>query len=213
MPMTTPNNPQPYEESEEFHRILNESARLLSQGRPGEATSRLRALEEKAPGNLDVAINLGGALILQRKWTQAVRLLRRALDAHPRNAMLWANLAAAELGALETSGPKQQERAIEAYQQALQVDPSAPNVHYHLGLIYKHRGELNRASAFFQRAIEVHPGDRDARYWLDKMHELDMQQRAEQETDGGGLHTDAGAAAAGNGHSEQPGAPDANEQP
>jgi tetratricopeptide (TPR) repeat protein len=83
--------------------------------------------------------------------------------------MLWTNLAAAQLGNLETAGPKQQDRAIAAYERALALDPEAPNVHYHLGLIYKERGELNRASAFFQRALEVQPDDKDARYWLEQI--------------------------------------------
>jgi tetratricopeptide (TPR) repeat protein len=63
---------------------------------------------------------------------------------------------------------------------ALKVDPEAPNVHYHLGLIYKERGELNRASAFFQRALEVNPTDRDARYWLDRLSALLLE--AQQHT-------------------------------
>lgn len=163
------------ENDDQFRRTLNESARLLSQNRPGEALERLLPLQKAKPADPDVAINLGGAYILQRKWDRAVRVLRRAVDAHPDNAALWTNLGAAELGRLELSGPQQQERAIAAYERALQVDPVAPNVHYHLGLIYKQRGELIRASAFFQRALEVSPADRDARYWLDKMGELEQE--------------------------------------
>lgn len=161
--------PSGFEESEEFVRVLNASARLLGQNRPGEAAEQLLPLHKAAPHNADVAINLGGAYILQRKWDRAVKVLRHALAANPANSMLWANLGAAELGNLETSGPKQQERAIEAYQNALAADPAAPNVHYHLGLIYVQRRELIRASAFFQRALEVNPEDRDARYWLDRL--------------------------------------------
>jgi tetratricopeptide (TPR) repeat protein len=167
-----------YEQSDEFRRTLNESARLLSQNRPDEAVEMLRELSKLAPGNVDVAINLGGAYILQRKWSRAVRVLRKALEHHSENAMLWANLGAAELGQMELSGPKQQAKAIAAYERALQADPSAPNVHYHLGLIYKHRGELNRASAFFQRALEVRPEDRDAAYWLGRMRDLAEQQNS-----------------------------------
>jgi tetratricopeptide (TPR) repeat protein len=63
-----------------------------------------------------------------------------------------------------------------AYQRALQVNPEAPNVHYHLGLIYKERGELSRASAFFQRALEVNPADKDARYWLDRLSALILEE-------------------------------------
>lgn len=161
---------------ESARRALHESARLLHQNRPGEAVTRLLPLYEQHPTDPDVALNLGGAYILQRKWSRAVAVLQRAADENPGNAMLWVNLAAAELGNLELSGARQQERAIAAYERALEADPSTPNVHYHLGLIYKRRGELNRAGAFFHRALEVQPADRDARYWLDRLAELEPEQ-------------------------------------
>jgi tetratricopeptide (TPR) repeat protein len=160
------------EESIQFREILNQSARLLQQNRPGEALALLQPLYAQAPLQPDVAINLGGAYILQRKWNRAVAVLSKAVEAHPGNAMLWTNLAAAHLGRLELAGPKQQERAIAAYERVLTLDPKAPNVHYHLGLIYKERGELNRACAFFELALETDASDKDARYWLDKLTQL-----------------------------------------
>jgi tetratricopeptide (TPR) repeat protein len=84
--------------------------------------------------NLDVAINLGGAYILLAKWNKAVRVLSKAAELHPDNAMLWSNLGAAHLGRLELAGPQQQQRAIRAYARALEVDPAVHNVNYHLGL-------------------------------------------------------------------------------
>lgn len=153
----------------EFKAILNESAQLLRQNRPGEAEERLQTLYKQAPDHPDVLINLSGVYILQRKWDKAVRLLNKGVKVHPDNAMLWMNMGAAQLGRLELAGPKQQEKAINAYQRALQANPEVPNAHYHLGLIYKERGELTRAAAFFQRALEVDVADRDARYWLDQL--------------------------------------------
>lgn len=161
----------------EFNRALNESAQLLGQNRPGEAVEKLLPLYEQDPEHPDVLINLSGAYILQRKWDKAVDLLNQAAKTHPNNAMVWMNLGAAQLGRLETAGPKQQDKAINAYQRALQVNPEVPNAHYHLGLIYKERGELTRAAAFFQRALEVDPADRDARYWLDRLTVM-MQEAA-----------------------------------
>jgi tetratricopeptide (TPR) repeat protein len=171
------------EQSQEFHDTLNESARLLSQNRPGEAVQKLEPLSAQAPDNPDVAINLSGAYILQRKWDKAVNVLSKAVEAHPDNAMLWANLGAAQLGRLEVAGPKQQEKAMEAYYQALRADPYAPNVHYHLGLIYKERDELIRAAAMFQRALEVNPTDKDAQYWSQRLTVVGLEDEDAQSDD------------------------------
>lgn len=173
--------------------MLVESARLLSQGRPGEAEAKLLVLGEAHPDHPDIAINLGGAYILQRRWDKAVKVLKQAVKTHADNVMLWTNLAAAELGVLETSGPKQQERAIAAYERALEVDPQTPNVHYHLGLIYKERGELTRATAMFRRALEVLPSDRDAQHWIDRIEAI--AQRAQEEALGASLDQQESSAA------------------
>lgn len=163
-------------EDPSFRRILNESARLLQQNRPGDALVLLEPLYRKEPTQADIAVNLGGAYILQRKWNRAVQVLSKAAEANPDHVMLWVNLAAAELGNLETAGPKQQRRAIAAYERALALDARTPNVHYHLGLIYKERGEWARATEYFEQALAVAPHDRDARYWLNRLKEWQAEQ-------------------------------------
>lgn len=159
-----------------FRQILNESARLLQQNRPADALGLLEPLYRQAPTQADVAINLGGAYILQRKWNRAVQVLSKAAQANPDHVMLWVNLAAAELGNLETAGPQQQRRAIAAYERALALDARTPNVHYHLGLIYKERGEWARATEYFEQALAVAPHDRDARYWLKRLQDWQAEQ-------------------------------------
>ncbi len=166
--------------SADYRRILNESARLLRANRPGEAIAVLEPLQADMPDDPDIAINMGGALILQRKWAKAVDILKKAVVASPGNVLLWTNLAAAYLGRLETSGPKHQARAIAAYEKALWIDPSTPNVHYHLGLIYKQQGNLSRSSAMFQRALEINPNDRDARYWMEKLSDQIVEREREK---------------------------------
>ena len=155
------------------HELLMEGARLLSQRRPGEAAERLEKAATLLPDDVDVAINLAGAHILQRRYNKALPILERASDLAPTNAMVWINLAAAHLGRLELSGTQQQERAIAAYERALELDPSAPHVHYNLGLIYKDRNDWPRAQAQFRRALEVNPADDDARHWLDQLAALE----------------------------------------
>lgn len=168
-----------FEQSIEFRTALNESAMLLRQQRGAEAAERLLPLARRAPHHPDVAINLAGAYIMQRKWGRAVRLLEEALQMHPNNVMLWINLGAAQLGNLKTAGPRQQEKAIAAYERALEVDPAAPNVHYHLGLIYMERGDLQRARFWFEGALRVDATDRDAVYWLKQIDELESQKASE----------------------------------
>lgn len=163
----------------EFQRALSEGAWLLRTSQPAEALEKLLPLYEVAPTNADVAINVGGAYILQGKWNKAVTVLSKAAELHPDNVMVWTNLGAAHLGRLELSGPQQQERAIRAYERALEIDPKTPNIHYHLGLIHKDRGDLERATTAFQRALEVDPGDRDAKRWLERIDKI-KQAQAEQ---------------------------------
>ncbi len=159
-------------QSADFRTALNQSAQFLSQNRPGDALRVLEPLIEAEPTDPDVAINAGGAYILQRKWDRAVKVMSAAADADPENTMLWTNLAAAQLGSLETSGPKQQQHAIESYQHVLKIDPMAANIHYSLGLIYKERGELLKASVFFHRALEVNPADKDASQWIERIEAI-----------------------------------------
>lgn len=161
--MTTP------DANDEFRRQLRASARLLQENRPSEALELLHTLHKIAPTDPDVAINLGGAYILQRKWNRAVTILSKAVAIHPQNVMLWANLGAAYLGNLQLAGRKHQDQAIAAYERALEIDPQAPNIHYHLGLIYKERGELQQALTYFQHAHALQPLDRDAQYWAQRL--------------------------------------------
>ncbi len=151
--------------------LVNQGARLLSLRRPGEAAKVLEEAYALAPEDIEVAINLGGAYIMQERFAQAISVLEAASKRAPDNSMVWTNLAAAYLGRLESSTREMQDKAIAAFEQALRVDPTAPNVNYNLGLIYKQRGDWERACAHFWRALEVNPQDRDAQWWLDRIQQ------------------------------------------
>jgi tetratricopeptide (TPR) repeat protein len=154
--------------------LLSQGARLLAQNRPGEAVAKLERATALLPDDPDVAINLGGAYILQGRYNKAVTVLERASQVAPDNTMVWTNLAAAHLGSLELSGPQQQSKAIAAYERALQIDPTAPNVHYNLGLIYNDRKDWLQAKACFLLALEADPGDTDARKWLGRLAQAEQ---------------------------------------
>lgn len=145
---------------------FGESIRLLHDGQAAEAIALLEPLYEQRPGDIEIALNLGGAYVLEQRYEAAAELLERAARQAPDNYNVWVNLAAARLGPLEESDEGQQRRAIEAYERALAVNPDVANVHYMLGLIYRSRGDNNRAAAHFTRALEQDPKDRDAQRML-----------------------------------------------
>lgn len=159
--------------------LLNEAAHLLHQQRPGEAVTRLEEARQLAPEDVMLAINLGGAYIMQGKHRRAVPILEEAARLEPDNAMIWTNLAAAYLGRLELSTRDVQDKAISAFERALQIDPLAPNINYNLGLIYRERGDADRACAHFARAMEVNPDDRDARTWFQRLSQPQSTTEAE----------------------------------
>ncbi len=159
--------------------LLREGAALLALSRADEAAARLEQAAALLPDDPDVAINLGGAYVLQGRYHRAVRVLERASETAPDNAMVWTNLAAAYLGSLELSGPQQQGQAITAYRRALQADPAAPNVHYNLGLIHTDRKEWSEARTCFTEALDVNPNDRDARRWLERLAQIEQAAAAD----------------------------------
>jgi tetratricopeptide (TPR) repeat protein len=167
-PAPSPQPPAPAQGAE----LLRQGARLLAQNQPAEAAARLEQAAALLPDDPDVAINLGGAYILLRRYNKAVAVLERASLLAPDNPMVWTNLAAGYLGSLELSGPEQQSKAIAAYQRALDADPTTPHVHYNLGLIHHDRRDHAQAAHWFGRALELNPHDHDARQWLARLARL-----------------------------------------
>ncbi len=112
---------------------------------------------------MDTAVNLSGAYILTNKFRQAVPILETLADHYPDNPAIWTNLGAAYLGNPILAEDEDQRRAIVAFEQALALDPIAPHVAYNIGLIYRDRRETEQAIAWFHRALQANPNDRDAR--------------------------------------------------
>jgi Flp pilus assembly protein TadD len=169
------------ERADLIQRLLADGARLLSLHRPGEAIMPLMKVYELDPDNAVAAINLGGAYILQGKHKQAVPVLERAAQLEPDNEMVWINLAAAYLGKLPFATSQMQDRAIEAFEHALALNPHAPNVHYNLGLIHIERNDIEQAALHFYAALESDPNDRDAETWLGRIRRGEVRKDAPPE--------------------------------
>jgi tetratricopeptide (TPR) repeat protein len=163
------------DQAERVRQLVADGARLLGSRRPGEAVTKLTEARRLDPRNVPAAINLGGAYIFQGKFGLAIPVLEAASQLEPDNVMVWTNLAAAYLGKLPLATRERQDRAIEAYECALRLDPHVPHVHYNLGLIYLERKDFQHATAHFYLALESDPNDRDARHYLDRLQRGDLE--------------------------------------
>lgn len=166
-------------EREQFVRQMKEAARLLEAGDGIAAVPILERLAELYPDDVDVALNLGGAYVLSKRWQLAIDVLEIASLHNPGNPAVWSNLAAAYLGTLAISTKDKQDKAIVAFLRVVELNPHYPNAHYNLGLIYEDRGDLRNARDMFAQAIKVNPLDRDARMLLARAERIIQQLEAE----------------------------------
>jgi Flp pilus assembly protein TadD len=147
---------------DDFPNLLKRGTQLLQHGQVDEAVSVLEQAREIDGANSDVALNLSGAYILTKKFKKAVDILEPLSQQEPDNAMVWTNLGAAYLGNPILARDEEHLKAIAAFVKAIELNPTAPNVAYNLGLIYRDRKEYETAVQWFDIAIRTNPNDKDA---------------------------------------------------
>lgn len=156
----------------QFRDSMTRGTRLLQDGKPAEALPLLERAHKLKPDNPDASLNLGGAYIMAGKHRRAVPILENAVEQTPDNAQLWINLGAAYLGNPVTATDERQQRALFAFNRALEIDPLARSVAYNIGLIHRDRGEVGLAIAAFRRAVLADPYDRDAQRLLERLEKM-----------------------------------------
>jgi tetratricopeptide (TPR) repeat protein len=156
-----------------FFDLLRRGTQALHQGEVAQATRFLEQAHQLDPDNHDAALNLAGAYILSKKFNQAVAILEPLSERDPHNPMVWTNLGAAYLGNPILAKDDEQQRAIAAFERAIELNPVVPNVAYNLGLVYLDRNDLPQALHWFQRAIQANPNDRDASRYVVRLSQED----------------------------------------
>ena len=152
--------------AQDFHNLMTRGTAALHQGKVDEARNLLEQAHKLDQSQGDAILNLAGAYILSKRFKQAVELLEPLTRTEPDNPMVWTNLGAAYLGNPVLASEEHQQKAIAAFEKALEIDPQVPNVAYNLGLIYRDRQEYDQALTWFRRALETNPNDKDARQFI-----------------------------------------------
>jgi tetratricopeptide (TPR) repeat protein len=154
---------------EKIERLVRVGTRLLRERKTAEAVPLLLEAYRLDANNLDAALNLSSAYILTGKFSKARLVLEKLREQRPQNAMVWTNLGAAYLGNPVLATEDAQQRAIDAFEHALSLDPAAPSVAYNIGLIYRDRRDREKAIKWFRRALRANPADRDAKRILTRL--------------------------------------------
>ena len=131
---------------------------LVKSGKGEEAIDRARALVAAAPDDPDRYFTLGLAQS-EQDVSEAIKSFRRVLDLEPRQTVARYNLA------LVLRRADRLQEALEELRRALAIDPR-PEVHYTMGIIYWHQGDLDRAADALRAAVAAEPHYADAHYSL-----------------------------------------------
>lgn len=123
-----------------------------------------------------VSFEAGVEAARQGRLTEAIAHFRRAADANPKDAVVFHNLALAEL----RNG--QRRAALADLERSAALDPDVRDVHLKLGSLKAEDGRLSEAEAHFRRAHEIDPEDLDSQLeWATALSRLGRVDRARAE--------------------------------
>lgn len=124
----------------------------LSEGRAQEAKQVFEDLLESDPGNADLHLALGLALLQLREAQRAEIHVRKAVKLAPSRVE-----ARSLLGWIHLELRRDYVSAAAEYAQVVRLRPQLPEAHNNLGVALRRKGDLEGATASFGRAVELKP--------------------------------------------------------
>ena len=131
---------------------------MVKAGKGSEGVERARALAAAAPDDPDRLFTLGLAQS-DVDIDGAMASFRRVVELAPRHVLARYNLA------LVLRRADRLPEAIDQLRRALEVE-ARPEIHYSLGIIYLHQGDLDRAESALRAAVAVQGDHADAHVTL-----------------------------------------------
>ncbi len=137
---------------------------LMLKGKYSDAADLYRQAINRNSKNVPAIVGLGMALGKQFKLDGAEEQFDKALSLDSHNAMAHAGKAMVLVNRLQSSSmtvsksrDSMLQQAESECKQALGIDPTMPEAHYNLGMVYKEQGRLDDASSEFKSAIQSDP--------------------------------------------------------
>uniref|UniRef100_A0A1L8DAI3 Putative small glutamine-rich tetratricopeptide repeat-containing protein a n=1 Tax=Nyssomyia neivai TaxID=330878 RepID=A0A1L8DAI3_9DIPT len=145
-------------------------------------TARETSASGSVGGDGEALKNEGNRLMKEEKYQEALLSYNRAICCDPRNPIFYCNRAAAwiRLGDYD--------RAISDAQLSLKYNPSYCKAHARLGDALVKVGRLEQATAAYEEAVRLEPGNADYQNKLDTTRQRAQEQPADAAANGAGMN-------------------------
>jgi tetratricopeptide (TPR) repeat protein len=138
---------------------------LAKAGRPEEAVSRFNRLVEEDPTNFDVIEDIGYGRLDAKDWKGAAVFLDLAAQARAKIGVedfnLFYNLGVAHFQMGKDGDPEALTKAVEYYQQALELNPDEPLTIRNVVVAYVYAEDWRNAAEWGERYVLVQPDEAD----------------------------------------------------
>ncbi|MDQ6630680.1 MAG: tetratricopeptide repeat protein [Verrucomicrobiota bacterium] len=137
---------------------------LLAEGKAEEALKQLRKAEQAAPGLPQLYLRLGGAYLRTRRWPDAERAFRQALEMDGDSAESCHGLSVALLR------QNHLDAAAEFALRAVGLQHFFPSAHFQLGATLARLNQPERAALAFEHGLTMMPGAIAAHRYLARLY-------------------------------------------
>jgi len=148
-----------------------DATRGLTAAQKAEQEKALKEREEAMKKNkeLNDAFNAGIAASQAKQWDQAIASFNKASELDPKQHVVWAQLAEAEMNFAETKkGPEadaEMQKALDAYQKAIELKPDDPGYHNNYALALAKAKKYPEAEAELNKASTLDPPNAGRYYY------------------------------------------------
>jgi cytochrome c-type biogenesis protein CcmH/NrfG len=136
----------------------------LANGRPRDALQHFLAAEKTGGRNVRVQVFLGQAYLDLRQWADARHAFEQALELEASHPEALYGLCVASLREGDSN------RAVEFATAAIHSNAALPGAHYYLGVALLKIGRPSAAAAALERALDLNPIMRGARWRLARLY-------------------------------------------
>lgn len=108
---------------------------------------------KETPNDINLMIAAGNLFYIQKRFDDVVRILKKVLQIEPSHRDALANLA------LSYDSLGKTDKALTAYQKAVEANPQDTGLIFLLGVHHYNRNNFTKAIELFERVLELNPGE------------------------------------------------------